>query len=44
MANCIIGFGTCTKYYFFILGTVICKTLKNFCFNNELDPTNDDGI
>ena len=44
MSKSIIGFGKCSKYYFFILGTVICKTLNTFMFRNELDPKNSEGI
>ena len=44
MSECIIGIGKCSKYYFFILGTVICQTLKNFIFENQLDPKHDSVI
>ena len=39
-----IGIGKCSKYYLYILITVICKTLKNFIFKNELTPEEDGGI
>ena len=44
MSSCIIGFGKFSKYYLFILGTVLCRTLKNFIFENQLDPKHDGGI
>ena len=44
MSSCIIGFGKFSKYYLFILGTVLCQTLKNFIFENQLDPKHDGGI
>ena len=39
-----IGFGKCSKNYRYILGTVVCKILKNFIFNNELDPKDEEGF
>ena len=44
MSKCIIGFGKLSKYYLLILGTVICKTLKNFAFRNQLNPKAEGGI
>ena len=44
MAKFIIGFGKFSKYYFFILASVITKTLKNFVFRNQLNPLDKGGI
>ena len=44
MSEFIIGFGRCSKYLIFILGTVIFKTLNNFIFNNQINPKSQSGI
>ena len=44
MSECIIGFGRCSKYLIFILGTVIFKTLNNFIFDNQINPKSQSGI
>ena len=44
MSKFVIGFGKCSKNYRYILGTVVCKILKNFIFNNELDPKDEEGF
>ena len=44
MSEFIIGFGKCSKYLIFILGTVIFKTLNNFIFENQIHPKSQSGI
>ena len=44
MSEFIIGFGRCSKYLIFILGTVIFKTLNNFIFDNQINPKSQSGI
>jgi len=44
MSEFIIGFGRCSKYLIFILGTVIFKTLNNFIFENQINPKSKGGL
>ena len=44
MSEFIIGFGKCSKYLIFILGTVIFKTLNNFIFENQINPKSKGGL
>ena len=44
MTKSFIGFGKCSKYLIFILGTVVFKTLNNFIFENQINPKSEGGI
>ena len=44
MSKAIIGIGKCSKYYLFILGTIICKVMRTFIFANEINPKSEGGI
>ena len=44
MTKFIIGFGKCSKYLLFILGTVVFKTLNNFTFENQISLKSEGGI
>ena len=44
MSEFIIGFGRCSKYLIFILGTVIFKTLNNFIFENQINSKSKGGL
>ncbi len=45
MSKCIIGFGECSKYYKYILGTVIFKCLRDCMFGfNNINPESKIGL
>ena len=44
MPKFFIGFGKCSKYLIFILGTVVFRTLNFFIFDDQIKQKNEKGI
>ena len=44
MPKCFIGFGRCSKYFLFFLGTVTLKTINYFIFDNKINPDSEGGM
>ena len=45
MPKCFIGFGECSKYYYYIVGTVIFKCLRDCMFGfNNINPESEIGL